>query len=208
MASSRRTRSALLAGAVTALALFTVPAHAGSSGAQLHDPAGDIAVPSLDVVSGSVRLDSTATGRTLTMTATMNGDLTGVPADYDLVTGIQRGFTCYAVATRLRWNGATLQQAFQHTSTFDCSGEVSPSLLTMMATETAQYAASGDPAEGHVTGRTVKAVVAAPAWLRPGTLAGFGVVSHTPVVGVMSDLGPATVGNFDMAALDRQWRVG
>jgi hypothetical protein len=205
----RRTRSFVIAGAVSLLGVLAFPASATStSGAQLRDPAGDIPIASLDVVSGAIRLDDTGRARTLTMTATMAGNLTGVPSDYDLVTGTRRGNTCYSLATRVRWNGATLEQSYQHTSTFACQGDATPALLTSVATDTARYAVGGDPVDASAGGRTVSVTLDAPTWLRSGSPAGFAVVSHTTAFGVKSYLGPVQVGNDDVASLDHPWTVG
>lgn len=205
---TRRTRSLVVAGAVSVLALLSLPAQAESSGARLTDKAGDIPVPSLDVVSGQIRLDASGTVRQLTMTATMNGDLTGVPADYDLITGTRRGSTCYALATRVRWNGASLAQSYQHTSTFGCQADVTPSFLASFANEMAQYAVGGDPVQATAGGREVSVTLPAPTWLVPGALAGYGVLAHTTAFGISSSVGYATVSNYDVAGLDRDWRVG
>ena len=194
-----------LALAVAGVTLLALPAHAGSSGARLTDPAGDMPVPSLDIVTGAITLDA---HRTLTMTATMTGDLTGLPADYDLVTGTQVGSTCYSLATRVRWNGVSLQQSYQHTSTFACNGQVTPAFLTSFAQEVAAYTVGGDPVDAKAGGRTVSVTLPAPTWLRPGSLAGFGVVAHTPAEGVMTYVGTQQVSNYDLAGIDRAWRVG
>jgi hypothetical protein len=34
------------------------------------------------------------------------------------------------------------------------------------------------------------------------------VLSHTPVLGVSTSAGLAEVGNYDLAGIDRAWRVG
>jgi hypothetical protein len=198
----------VIAGAVAALALLTVSAQAGGSGARLSDPAGDMPVPSLDVVSGVIRLDASSMGRTLSMTATMTGDLTGVPADYDLVTGIRRGDTCHSLATRVRWDGVTLAQSYQHTSSFACNGDVTPAFLASLAGEAAQYAASGDPVAATAGGHSVSVTLPAPAWFRPGSLAGFAVLSHTTAVGFSSYGAYGQVGTYDLAGIDHEWRVG
>jgi hypothetical protein len=209
VSSARRTRTVVLVGAVSALALLALPAQAGSSGARFTDPAGDMAVPSLDVLSGAIRIVDTGKVRTLSMTATMNGDLTGVPADYDLVTGIRQGTDCISLATRVRWNGAALAQSYQRTSTFPCQSDVAtPSVLTALAEETVQYAVGGDPVTATAAGRSVTVTLPAPAWLRPGSLAGFGVLSHTPAVGTSTYIDGAEIGNYDLAGLDHEWRIG
>lgn len=208
MTSARRTRSFLVAGVVSVLTLLAVPAQAGSSGARLSDPAGDIAVPSLDVVSGVIRLDTSGQGRTLTMTAAMTGDLTGVPADYDLVTGTRNGATCYWLATRVRWNGVTLQQSYQHGGTYACQSDATLAALGSLAGESAQYAVGGDPVDATAGGHTVGVTLPAPTWLRSGALAGFAVVTHTTAVGFSSSVGLAQVGNYDLAGVDHEWRVG
>ncbi len=207
MPSSRRTRLLALVGAVTTLALVALPAQAGTSGARLSDPVGDIAVPSLDIISGEIRLDSTRSARTLTMTATMAGDLLGLPADYDLVTGSRQGRTCFVLATRVRWNGVSLQQSYQYNSTFTCKTEVTTSMLAVFASEAAHYAIGGDPVNATAGGRTVSVTLPAPAWLRPGTLAGFGLITHTPAEGVRTYAGTTEVGNYDTAGIEHDWRA-
>jgi hypothetical protein len=197
----------VIASTVAVLVLLPLSAQAATSGAGFSDPAGDMAVPSLDLVSGRIQLDSAGRTRTLTMTATTRGELTGAPADYDLVTGTQVGATCYALATRVRWNGVSLAQAYQYASTFACTRQPTPMELATFAREVAQYAVGGDPVHATAGGRTVSATLPAPAWLRPGSLAGFAVLSHTPVLGFSSNVGFAEAANYDMAGLHRPWRV-
>lgn len=208
MPGPHRVRMLVVGGALSSLALTAFPAQAATSGARLSDPAGDMAVPSLDVVSGLIRLDVSGTTRTLTMTASMTGDLTGLPADYDLVTGVRRGTTCHTLATRVRWNGASLAQSYQHTSTFPCDGDATLATLASLAGETARYAAGGAPVDATAGGRTVTVTLAAPTWLRRGSLAGFSVYSHSTALGFSTNAGSTQVRNYDLAGLDRQWRVG
>lgn len=201
-------RSIFVTGVVASLVVLAIPAQAGSSGARLSDQAGDIVVPSLDVVSGLIRLDATSKTRTLTMTATMNADITGPPADYDLVTGTRQGATCHSLATRVRWNGASLVQSYQHSSTYACQSDATPAVLAGFAEELAQYAVGGEPVEAKAGGNSVSVTLPAPSWLRPGSLAGFAVLTHTTAFGVATYVGPAQVGNFDLAGLEHDWRVG
>lgn len=201
-----RTRVALAAMPIAALAL-PLTAHAATSGDSFRDASGDIAIPSLDIVAGAVRLDSSGSQRTLTMSATMRGDLVGPPADYDLVTGARRGNTCYALAARVRWNGATLAQSYQHVSTVDCTADITPSYLAAFGAEVARYAVGGDPADASASGRTVTVTLSAPSWLTPGTRATYGVLSHTTAIAHSSSVGYAEASNYDMAGSGRQWRV-
>jgi hypothetical protein len=202
-----RIRMLAVVGAASAL-LLPLSAQAGTSGARFSDPAGDIAVPSLDLVSGLVRLDSSGKSRLLTMTATMAADLTGVPGDYDLVTGTRRGGSCYTLAARVRWNGVSLAQSYQRVSTFACESTPTPAVLVSLAGQAAQYAAGGDPVDATAGGRTVAVTLAAPAWLSPGSLASFAVLSHTTAVGFSTFAGATEVSTYDIGGVDRQWLVG
>lgn len=206
--SARTFRSLLVASTLAAIAVLPLTAQAGTSGARFVDPAGDMAVPSLDVVSGVIRLDASDKARTLTMTATMAGDLTGVPADYDLYTGTRVGTTCYTLATRVRWSGAALAQSYQFVHKAACQMEPTAAELVAFLTEVGKFAVGGEPVAATAGGRTVSVSLPAPDWLTPGSLADFGVVSHTNGVAFSSHFGFAEVGNYDMAGLGRQWRVG
>lgn len=193
---------------VSALALLSSPSQAGSSGARMTDPAGDMAVPSLDIRSGLIRLHVSKSARLLTMSVAVGGDITGVPADYDFVTGAKQGSTCHALATRVRWNGVGVQTAYQRSSTFACQSEPTTAALAALTMDAAAFALGGVPVKAVAVGRTVGVTLAAPRWLSAGSLAGFAVMTHTPVLGLSSYTGMTDVRSYDLAALTKQWRVG
>lgn len=199
-------RVALAAAFVTAVALVSGPAQAASSGTSMTDPAGDIPAPSLDILSGVIRVDTVGAERALTMSVTMRGDLIGVPADYDLMTSVRKGSTCSWLMTRVRWNGAAVQQAYQQQESSPCQGdEVTVGTLARLAGKAVSYAVTGEPVKGSASRSTVAVQLPAPAWLSPGSVASFWVLTHTPVLAVSEYANGAEVRNYDLAG--QGWNV-
>lgn len=188
------------------LALLALPAQAGRSGGQFTDPSDDFAVPSLDIRSGAIRLDTAGSARTLTMTATMRGDLVGVPADYDLVTGARQAGRCFTLGTRVRWSGVAVLQAYQVTYEVPCTSEPTLADLAALGTVLVSHVAIGEPVTAHTAARSVTVTLPAPTWLRAGSLAGFSVITHTPGLAAGS-YGMVDVENYDLAGLYDGWRV-